>query len=158
MTGAIILIMSGLFIACSNRGEKIRTTSISPAPPQPDNARSSTAPSIDPDSPMATGRGKPIDTSKFDKEIAELEKKIKSNPDDNLRRIALAHAYLARASALKDAAQYRSALGDYRRTLRYDPHNDEAQAWAEQIIQIMAAMKREVPAEGTEPPPLPYNP
>ncbi|MGH9915986.1 MAG: hypothetical protein ACRD63_11950, partial [Pyrinomonadaceae bacterium] len=158
LTGATILIMTGLFIACNNRGQNIPTTSASPAQSVSNNTSSSVVPSIDPDSPMASGRGKPIDTAKFDQEVVRFEKRIQSKPDDKSARSALAHAYLARANALKDAAQYRSALGDYRRTLRYDQNNSEAKLWSEQIIQIMALLKREVPPEGTEPSPLPYKP
>ena len=69
-----------------------------------------------------------------------------------------AKAYLARGNALTQARQYRAALGDYRRALRYDPDNDEARQWAATITGILQQMGREVPTEGNEPAPLPLTP
>jgi cytochrome c-type biogenesis protein CcmH/NrfG len=103
------------------------------------------------------GGGDPIDTSKFDTEIAQAETALQKKPDDAGTRTALAHAYLKRAGALTKARQYRSALGDYRRTLKYEPANEEALNMTGTIIGIMKQMGREVPAEGTEPPPLPMK-
>jgi len=48
-------------------------------------------------------------------------------------------------------------LGDYRRTLKYDPDNAQAKTWVEQIVSIYDSMGRESPPEGQEPPPLPYK-
>jgi hypothetical protein len=59
--------------------------------------------------------------------------------------------------ALTDARQYASALGDYRRVLKYDPNNSEAKNWIEQIIGIYDSLGRESPKEGDEPPPLPFK-
>lgn len=101
--------------------------------------------------------GEAIDTAKFDADIARLEKQAEKNPGDDATRSALAKAYLARAGALTNARQYRVALGDYRRVLRYDPDNEEAQQMARTIVGIMKDMGREVPEEGDEPSPLPYN-
>lgn len=103
------------------------------------------------------GGGDPIDTAKLDEEVTRAEKDLKNKPDDKAARASLAHAYLARAGALTKARQYRSALGDYRRTLKYDPQNEEALDMSERIVGIMKSMNREVPAEGEEPPPLPYK-
>lgn len=108
-------------------------------------------------SPPMAGGGDPIETSKFDEEIAQAEKKLEKKPDDAGARTALAHAYLKRAGALTKARQYRSALGDYRRTLKYEPENEEALNMSGTIIGIMKQMGREIPAEGTEPPPLPMK-
>ncbi len=102
--------------------------------------------------------GDAVDTSKFDAEISRLEKVAEKNPGDELGRQALANAYLMRANALTGARQYRAALGDYRHVLRYDPDNEEAQAMAATIINIMKTMGREVPAEGEEPAPQQVTP
>lgn len=102
--------------------------------------------------------GEPIDTSKHNAEIVRLEKQAQKSPGDETTRTALAQAYLGRANALKDARQYRVALGDYRRALRYDPDNEEAQQMAAVIVSIMKEMDREVPAEGEEPVPLAITP
>ena len=109
-------------------------------------------------SPVTRARtpgGNPIDTTTLNADIAQAEKNLNGGPGDNTSRTALAHAYLARASALTKARQYSSALGDYRRTLKYDPENKEAQEMSTMIINIFKSMGRDAPAEGKEPQPLP---
>jgi len=101
--------------------------------------------------------GEPVDTSRFDLEIKRLDTQAKRKPTDQALRRALAAAYMNRADALLKARQYRVALGDYRRVLKYDPENSEAKKWSAEITQIMRGMGREVPAPGTEPTPLPYK-
>ena len=96
-----------------------------------------------------TQRGNPIDTSTYDAEIAKAEKSGDKK--------AIAAAYLKRANALTQAGQYASALGDYRRTVKNDPSNGEAQEWIMQITSIYDSMNREAPKEGEEPPPLPFK-
>jgi hypothetical protein len=59
--------------------------------------------------------------------------------------------------ALTDARQYASALGDFRRALKYDPSSEEAKTWIDQIIKIYDSMNKEYPKEGEEPPPLPWK-
>jgi len=105
-----------------------------------------------------TQSGDPIDTKEFDTAIATAEKQVKSKPNDTTAKKALAEAYFKRGVALTDARQYASALGDYRRTLKYDPDYEGAKTWIEQIISIYDSMGRESPPEGQEPPPLPYKP
>ena len=101
--------------------------------------------------------GEPIDTSRFDREIARLEAQVNKKSTDQAARRALADAYLSRADALLKARQYRVALGDYRRVLKYDAENAEAKKWEAEIVQIMQSMGRDVPAPGTEPTPLPFR-
>ncbi len=101
--------------------------------------------------------GEPIDTSKLDAEIESLKKKADakgSKPEDG---VALAKAYAQRGNALTQARQYRAALGDYRRALHYDPKNEAAEQGGAMIVMIMRQMGREVPPEGQEPAPLPFN-
>jgi tetratricopeptide (TPR) repeat protein len=96
--------------------------------------------------------GTPIDTTRLDAMIEKAEQGHAAKPNDARYTKALADAYFARAEALKDAQQYRSALGDYRRTLKYDASNVPAREMRDQIIAIMQSMHREVPEEGQEPP------
>jgi tetratricopeptide (TPR) repeat protein len=103
------------------------------------------------------GGGQAIDTSKYDAEIARLQKQVEKKGAGGEDRLALSHAYLDRANALTKAKQYRAALGDYRRTLKYDPQNDEALQMAGTIISILRQMGRDIPQEGAEPSPLPYK-
>ena len=124
------------------------------------NAKVTSSPAA-PASPSAKTRapgGDPIDTTALDTDVIKAEDGLKAaGPDDDAVRVALAHAYLARANALTGARQYSSALGDYRRVLKYDPHNKEALDMSSTIISIFKSMDREPPAEGKEPKPLPMT-
>ena len=100
--------------------------------------------------------GDPIDTSKFDENIAKAEKSMKAKPDDASKSL-LAEAYFARGFALTEARQYASALGDYRRALKLQPNHEESQKWVDQILGIYQMLKKEAPKEGEEPPPLPFK-
>ncbi|MBD0370594.1 MAG: hypothetical protein ICV60_07160 [Pyrinomonadaceae bacterium] len=116
------------------------------------NANSQTgAPASAPGKPSG---GEAIDTSEYDARIKQFEDRAKQKPKDAGVRKLLAHAYLERGNALTQARQYQAALGDYRRTLRYDPTNEEARYWSDTIIGILKQMNREVPAEGAEPTPI----
>lgn len=101
--------------------------------------------------------GDPIDTSRFDGVIAEAEKAVSAKPGDEAAKKALAQAYYDRGDALTKARQYASALGDYRRALKYDPSHEDAKSWIDQIIGIYSMMKKEYPKEGEEPPPLSFK-
>lgn len=102
-----------------------------------------------------TQSGNPIDTSAFDAEIAKTTKDFKAKPKDDAAKKSLAEAFLKRGIALTDARQYASALGDYRRALKYDPNNEDAKKWIDEILSIYRMINREYPKEGEEPPPLP---
>ncbi|HKS28968.1 MAG TPA: tetratricopeptide repeat protein [Pyrinomonadaceae bacterium] len=105
--------------------------------------------------PAKSGGGDYIDTSAYDAKIKGLEEQSKKKPDDAAVRKQLAQAYLERGNALTGARQYQAALGDYRRTLRYDPSSEEARYWSDTIVGILKQMNRPVPEEGSEPAPLP---
>ena len=156
-----------LFIACDNSA---------PKPVANSNAAANSANSAKPETviehstenkmaPMAntgaktkwTQSGEPIDTKSLDAAIADAEKALKAKPNDEDLKNALAEAYFQRAMALTEARQYASALGDYRRVLKYDPENAQANDWVKQIIGIYNDMGREYPPEGQEPPPLRIN-
>jgi tetratricopeptide (TPR) repeat protein len=104
-----------------------------------------------------TQSGNPIDTSEFDADIVKTEKSLKATPKDEQAKNALAESYLKRAIALTEARQYASALGDYRRVLKFDADNEEAKKWIKEIIAIYDSINREYPNDGEEPPPLPFN-
>lgn len=112
-----------------------------------------------------TQGGDPIDTSKYDAAINEAEKELKQSaagknnggPNVKTANQALAEAYFNRGVALTDARQYASALGDYRRALKFDPNDEEAKNWISQIISIYDSMNKQYPPEGQEPPPLPLK-
>lgn len=107
--------------------------------------------------PTQRSLGDPIDTWEYDAKIKNLEAKLKRKPADKNLKKELSQAYAARADALTDARQYRSALGDYRRALRNDEANAHAKEGADLITGIYVSMNLEAPAEGTEPPPLPFK-
>ena len=129
----------------TNSGSQSATTSPSPA------SKANT-----PAAPRTPG-GTPIDTSQMDSAIAQAESTYQQKPADGEARMALAKAYLARADALTKVQQYGSALGDYRRTLKYDPENKSALDMSATIISIFKSLGREAPAEGKEPPPKPMT-
>jgi tetratricopeptide (TPR) repeat protein len=152
LSGALCCFVGFALSGCSSTPPSNSNQQNGAASPQ---ANSQASPAAAPK--MSAGGGDAIDTTKYDEEITQAEQGLKKKPNDAAARTALAHAYLKRAGALTKARQYRSALGDYRRTLRYDPDNEEARNMSDTIISIMKQMNRDVPAEGEEPPPLPYN-
>lgn len=104
-----------------------------------------------------TQSGDVIDTTEFDKAVTQAASGVKSKPADEAAKKVLSEAYFKRGVALTGARQYASALGDYRKALKYDPENQEAKQWIDQILGIYASMNKEAPKEGEEPPPLPYK-
>jgi hypothetical protein len=104
-----------------------------------------------------TQSGNPIDTKEFDARIAKAEKDLKTRPNEGSAKTNLSQAYYERGMALTDARQYPSALGDFRRALKFDAANEDAKGWIDQIITIYDSMNRESPKEGEEPPPLPLK-
>ena len=96
-----------------------------------------------------TQGGDAIDTGEFDSAIAKVTKSSDKR--------AIGEAYFNRAVALTHARQYASALGDYRKAIKYDPDNAEAKQWIDQILGIYDSMNKEAPKEGEEPPPLPFK-
>ena len=102
------------------------------------------------ESPMA----KPLDVSVMTADIEKAEKEFKKNPK---ARDDLAKAYFVRATALTGAAQYRAALGDYRKGLKLNPADEDAKKMHDQILNIFKSIGREPPKEGEEPPPMPMK-
>lgn len=98
-----------------------------------------------------------VDVSEMTSKIEKAEKDLKASPNDEKAKNALADAYFERAFTLTKAAQYRAALGDFRKGLKLNPDNQEAQAMHDQIISIFESIGRTPPKEGEEPPPLPFK-
>lgn len=163
-----ILSLSGLILtACSAEKPSVTNTSHSPV------SNNSVIVSSRNESPVNRGNfsdasptgtkkkwsqsGNPIDTSSFDVEIKQAESKLNAAPQDESLKKSLAEAYTKRGLALTEARQYASALGDFRRALKYDAGNQEAQSWIKQIIAIYNSINTEYPKEGEEPPPLPFK-
>lgn len=151
---------------CNNAAKPVEQTNTAPAPPANDKPQTAIAHSVENQTPSTTGTGskshwtqsgEPIDTKKYDAVIDAAKKTVDKNPNDGNAKKVAAEAYLARANALTEARQYASALGDYRRVVKYDPSNDEAKSWIDQITGIYESMNREPPKEGEEPPPLPLK-
>lgn len=161
---AIIFSFALLIVGC-NRAAQPVVNSNAPAPAHNDRAQTAIAHSTENQTPKPlsgtggkwTQSGDPIDTSKFDETIAKDEKAVKANASDQAAKEALGQAYFDRGFALTQARQYASALGDYRRALKYDPNHEDAKKWMEQILTIYGTLKKEAPPEGEEPPPLPFK-
>ena len=105
------------------------------------------------ESPMA----KPIDVSAMTAKIEKAEADYKAKPNDAKAKENLAAAYFERAFALTQAAQYRAALGDFRKGLKLNPNDSEAKAMHDQILSIFKSINREPPKEGEEPAPLAFS-
>jgi tetratricopeptide (TPR) repeat protein len=100
---------------------------------------------------------KPVDVTEMTANIEKSEKAYKSKTTDEKAKSALAEAYFVRAFALTEAAQYRAALGDFRKGLKLNPSAKEANQMHDQILSIFQSINREPPKEGEEPPPLPFK-
>lgn len=95
-----------------------------------------------------------IDTSALDAKIEKAEAKAKAKNATQADKLAAAAAYLERADIFMNAGRpslYKYALRDYRRTLRYQPDNKQAQESANTIVSIYQSMGRPVPELGNEP-------
>ena len=169
MKNAIILIAAALLAGCNNAPQPIANSNATVANRSEKTETVTAHTTENQTAPMPNGdanggtktkwtqSGNPIDTKSMDADIASADKTFKAKPNDEAAKKALAEAYYKRAVALTDARQYASALGDYRRTLKYDPDNAQAKEWVDQIVSIYDSMGRESPPEGQEPPPLPYK-
>ena len=95
-----------------------------------------------------------IDTAALDAKIEKAEAKAKAKNATQADKRAAAAAYLERADVFMNAGRpslYKYALRDYRRTLRYQPDNKQAQESANTIVSIYQSMGRPVPELGNEP-------
>lgn len=95
-----------------------------------------------------------VDVSAESEAIEDALKKHGASPGSEDGKKAVAKAYYDRAFALTKAAQYRAALGDFRKGMKLDPENQEAKSMHDEIIRIFKSIGRQPPKEGEEPPPL----
>lgn len=166
----ITISLAILLAGCNSAKPVTETTNTSASTGTPEKAQTAIshssenqtpAPPVNGTAAPATSKwkqsGDPIDTKEFDTAIAAEEVALKKKPDDATVKKTLSAAYYKRASALTEARQYASALGDYRRALKNDPSSTEAKDWIDRIIGIYQSMGRESPPEGEEPPPLQLN-
>lgn len=100
--------------------------------------------------------GDPIDTAKFDAGIEKATADLKAKSDDAAEK-ALGTAYFERGVALTAARQYASAIGDFRKAVKYDSANEDAKQQIALITSIYNSMNIEVPAEGEEPAALEFK-
>lgn len=163
MRRSLIFIAASLFAIGCNAARPVATNTTNTVAPSNERPQTQIAHGDNPQIPAANTTshwkqsGEPIDTKEFDSGIATAEIAFKKNAGDEKAKKALADAYYKRAMALTDARQYASALGDFRRTVKYDASNTDAKDWIDKIIAIYQSMNREFPKEGEEPPPLTKN-
>ncbi len=104
-------------------------------------------------SPMA----KAVDVTKLTEDIEKAKSAYDKNQKSDEAKNALAKAYFDRAFILTDAAQYRAAMGDFRKGLKLDPNDEKAKNMYDEIIRIFESIGREPPKEGEELPPMPIK-
>ena len=104
-----------------------------------------------------TRSGNPIDTSKLDAAVAKTEKDLKTAPNKESLKNALSEAYYKRGFVLTEARQYASAIGDFRRSLKYNSQNAESKKWIAVILNIYKSINMEAPKEGEEPTALEFK-
>lgn len=161
---SIALIFGVFAMSCSNAARPVaQDGNTAPTSATPEKAQTAISHSLENQQPASDANtagkskwkqsGDPIDTKKFDTDIAAAEVVFKKSPTDAAKK-ALSTAYYQRGVALTDARQYASALGDYRKAVKYDPSNKEAKDWIDKIVMIYDSMNRDAPKEGEEPPPL----
>jgi tetratricopeptide (TPR) repeat protein len=167
----LIAFSLSLSVACSNQNAQVSSTNSNAGNSAPmraeklqdtavhttENLPQNTAPANSNTGAKWSQGGDPIDTSKFDKAIADADKALKAKPADEAAKTAAAQAYFERGFALTEARQYASAIGDYRRALKIDPNHEESLKWVDQIVGIYKMLKKEAPKPGEEPPPLPFK-
>ena len=160
----IFTMLATFLLGCNSAKPVAQNTSTPATNGTPEKAQTAISHSSENQTPQPAGNGAvtskwkqsgdPIDTKGFDTAIATAEVDLKKKSDDAALKKTLSAAYYKRATALTEARQYASALGDYRRTLKYDAANTDAKEWIDKIIMIYESMGRESPPEGEEPPPL----
>jgi len=167
MKSTAILLFALAAAGCSNAPQPVSpNTTVVNAPATNERPQTTIAHSTEnqPGVPVKSGDktkwtqgGEPVDTKELDETVATANKALTAKPADAAAKKALSVAYYKRAVALTDARQYASALGDYRKALKYDAENTEAKDWIDKIIMIYDSMNKDYPKEGEEPPPLPFT-
>ena len=145
MKKLLIVITSGVFaMGCSNAArpvaENVNTSTLASTP---EKSQTAIAHSLENQQPPTNAdsagkskwkqSGDPIDTKAFDTAIASAKLNRRKKTDDAAAKKTLSEAYYKRGVALTDARQYASALGDYRKAVKYDPSNTDAKGWIDKI-------------------------
>jgi tetratricopeptide (TPR) repeat protein len=167
MKTVIIYLFACVAMGCGSAAAPVAKNQSAAPPSSPEKSQTAIAHSTENQTPpgaaLAGGKSKwtqggdPIDTKEFDTAIAAAEVTLKKSPTDETAKKAASVAYYKRGDALTKARQYASALGDYRKAMKFDPTNTEAKEWIDRIISIYDSINRESPKEGEEPPPLPFT-
>lgn len=174
-----ILSLSALFLfGCSSNAQQSAnapaqnaantSTTTATAPSKPSTSDSGLVSSHSTDKPTAskpsgdtTSVGSPnqqaVDVTEMTAKIEKADKEYKAKQNDAKAKETLAAAYFERAFALTKAAQYRAALGDFRKGLKLNPNDTDAKSMHDQIISIFESIGREPPKEGEEPAPMPVK-
>lgn len=121
-----------------------------------DNVKPPSA-SSNPFSSGASPMAKAVDVGVMTADIEKAEKIYNEKAKDEKAKDDLAKAYFVRAFALTEAAQYRAALGDFRKGLKLKPNDGEAKNMHDEILRIFQSINREPPKEGEEPAPMPIK-
>lgn len=144
----------------ASQSDKVRETVAShdaPRTPTP-TPEANTAPALAPKASKERRKfsrsGEAIDTKKFDDAIAAAKKAYEAKTSDEALKKELGSKYFERGVALTAARQYASAIGDFRKTLKYDPSNSDAQQQIKVISSIYDSMNIEGPKPGEEPEPI----
>ncbi len=96
----------------------------------------------------------PVATPELDAKIDKTLKKAKAAGATASDKKAAADAYMARGNfywSAGDVRLYHFALGDFRRVLRFDPSNADAQTKIDELVRIYGSLGRPVPDIGNEP-------
>jgi hypothetical protein len=93
---------------------------------------------------------------RLDAEIQRLERQVERNPADAASSDELSDAYVRRGDARRAAQQLKEALEDYRRALKFNPDNEEAQRHNVELSPLVEGTPQ--PGEFGEPAPLPITP
>ena len=159
----LTLTVALMFAAACGSSEQPKTSAgnAGAAPPAGSRAPAQTSNGAAEGPPVATSHGAPpaaqssgADTAALDAKIEQAEARAKAAGATAADKKAAAAAYLERANVFYTAGSpslYKFALRDFRRTLKYDPANEEAQARKQQIEEIYRSMGRPVPDLGNEP-------
>lgn len=157
----ILALTAVFFIGCSSQAQRVETNNTNVAVQKTndtalvsshsnDAGKTISPPSDKPSSNESSPMARAIDVSQMTADIEKAEK-------DPKNKEVLAKAYFTRAFALTEAAQYRAALGDFRKGLKLNQKDEDAKAMHDQILSIFKSINREPPKEGEEPPPLPFK-
>lgn len=102
----------------------------------------------------AAGEKPEIATAELDEKIAKLETKAKAKGAKDADKQAVAAAYFERGMVYFNAQNprlYKFALGDFRRTLHYEPTHGEARANVDELERIYRSINKPIPTNGLEP-------